>query len=425
MDANTHHPKPVKISLRLRLPLLSLIILLLGALFLPDRVWNTLLIGFGGMFVVAYLWVWQLGKGLHGRRQLQSRWVSVGDQLEELFELGNNSPVPALWVEMIDHSNVPGYQAAVVRSPGNNMLDRWRGTAVCQQRGQYYLGPWTIRTGDPFGIFTMSRHYPQTNEIIIHPPIHTQLPVHLPAGQSHGRHRAQQRSWQATYNAATVRPYFPGDPLRWIHWPTSARHGDLFVRQFDLDAAGDIWILLDMSQNVQVGNGPDGAEEHAVLLAASLAARALRHNRKVGLAGYGNQPQLIPPGQGEGQQWRILHALALIQADGQTPLISALQDLGQIAQKNCAAIIITPSPHTDWIPQLLHLAHRGIESAVILLDRPSFGGTGNPLVQQKSIQRLGLTCTISRQGEVGIPAYTPDKKSKFRVTPMGRVVVVR
>ena len=207
-----------------------------------------------------------------------------GRPLGEEFTVINNAEVPALWVEIIDESNVPGYRAAVVRSVSPRNEIRWRESAVCLRRGQFHLGPWSIRTSDPFGIFTMTRRYPKSQEIIIHPPIHGQLPIPLPLGESSGRVRARQRSWQATVNAASVRDYQPHDPLRWIHWPTSARRGELFVRQFDLDAAGDIWILLDLKEDVQLGHEALSTEEHAVLLAASLAARAIRQNRAVGLA---------------------------------------------------------------------------------------------------------------------------------------------
>ena len=141
----------VTIELRLRLPLLTFLILLAAALFLPDRVWNMLLIGLGGLFVVGYLWVRQLAIHLHGKRQLRFGWVAVGDQLEEHFELINDSPIPALWAEIIDGSNIPGYNTAVVRSVPAHNFNRWRETAVCQQRGQFSLGPWAIRSSDPFG----------------------------------------------------------------------------------------------------------------------------------------------------------------------------------------------------------------------------------------------------------------------------------
>jgi uncharacterized protein (DUF58 family) len=420
-----HTIPTTQIELRLRLPILSFFIVLAAALLFPNRAWNTLLVGLGGMFLAAYLWAQSMARGLSAHRQLQSRWVEVGDRLEELFEITNYSSLPALWVEVQDETSVPGYRTAVVRSVSPNSYDRWRERAICQQRGQYTLGPWAIRTGDPFGIFIVTHRYDETSEIIIHPPIHDQLPVDLPAGQSSGRHRARQRSWQATNNAATVRKYQPGDPLRWIHWPTSARHADLYSREFDLDAAGDLWILVDMQEGVQLGSGLDGTEEHAVLLAASLAVRALRYNRAVGLACYGRIPQLIPAARGASQRWRILRALAITQTDGQISLRRSLQDLAATAERGSAALIITPSGTTDWLPELLHLAQRGIEGTVVILDRPSFGGTGHSQTVVNGVRQLGLAGFVLHQGETGVPLYAHRHHiGDFIVTGTGKVVMI-
>lgn len=424
MQGENAQPDQVEIKLQLHLPILTLALLMLAAFFLPDRIWNTLLLGFGGMLVVAYFWVRQLAHSLHGERSTRSQWVSVGDILEETFQIWNNNPVPALWVEVIDESNVPNYQAAVVRSPGSNQADIWHETAVCLQRGQYHLGPWKIRSGDPFGIFSLTIHYAQTREIIIHPPIHTDLPFRLPAGQSSGRVRARQRSLQATTNAATIRAYTHGDPLRWIHWPSTARRDDLFVRQFDLDASGDIWLLLDMQQSVQCGQGIDSSEEYAVLLAAAITARAIGQNRAIGLACYGKRPQIIPTGTGGGQQWRILRTLALIQADGTSPLPATLIDLGKVAKQGSAAVIITANPESSWIPELLQLAQRGIESNVFLFDQPSFGEEGNSKIQQSAIHNLGINCQVIYQGDINTRLPKPEEKQKIKITPFGKAVIV-
>ncbi|HIP69992.1 MAG TPA: DUF58 domain-containing protein, partial [Anaerolineae bacterium] len=202
---------------------------------------------------------------------------------------------------------------------------------------------------------------------------------------------------------------------------------ELFVREFDLDAAGDIWLLLDMQAEVQLGQGIESTEEQAVLMAASLAARALRQNRAVGLAGYGRIPQVVSAGRGQGQRWRILRALALAQADGDSNLSVSLRDLGQVARRGAAAVIITPNTSAAWLPDLVTLAQKGIESHVILLDRPSFGGAGPSLALQESIHQLGFNATIIQRNEIGQPLLDQQRRGfwEFRVTGTGKVVAVR
>ena len=416
-----------RLEVGFRLPFVWLAGLLTAALLLPDRIWTTFLVASLGLVVVSFFWARALARGLSAERRLKYGWVSVGDRLEEEFALVNRSGMPALWVEVRDQSNVPGYHVGAVRSVGSIDVVRWRQASVCHRRGQYRLGPWEIRSGDPFGIFRAVRRYEATQEIIIHPPIHAALPIPLPPGQLEGRARSRERSPQATTHAATVRDYQPLDPYRWIHWPTTARRGALFVRQFERDAAGDIRLLLDCRAAVQLGEGAAGTEEHAVLLAASLAARALDEMRGVGLNAYGREPQIVPPGLGAGQQWRVLRALALLQADGDTDLARALRELGLVARRGSAAVIITPAVEIGWLPQLAQLARQGIECQVILLDRASFGGQGNSEALRQTISLLGIRCATLRQGDLGRPLVEAEQQGfwEFKITGTGKAVAVR
>ncbi len=416
-----------RISLRLRLPLLWLAGLLAAALVLPNRLWTTLLVGLAGLLVVAFAWARNLAIGLSAERRLRFGWVSVGDRLEEEFTLVNRSGLPALWVEIQDSSNVPGYQIGAVCAVGGGDSARWRQGSVCTRRGQYHLGPWAIVSGDPFGVFLVTRRYAGQEEIIIHPPITRSLPVPLPPGTSEGRTRTRERALQATTNAATVREYQTHDPYRWIHWPTTARRDHLYVRQFERDAAGDIWLLIDAQAAVQLGAGGDSTEEQAVLLAASLTARALDETRGVGLAAYGRSPHVVTPARGEGQQWRILRALALLHTDGEVDLSRSLREFSETARRGSATLIITPTDSAGWLPELAQLSRRGIESHVLLLDRLSFGGAGSSEALCRAITLLGYRCQIVRRGEVGQPLVEAERRGfwEFKVTGTGKAIAVR
>jgi uncharacterized protein (DUF58 family) len=409
-----------------RAPLVVLGVLVLLALLLPHRAWSALAFGLGGLLGLAYLWAREMARGVRGQRTLRFGWVAVGDLLEEWFTVDNQSFLPVLWVEVRDHSTVPDYQPGIVRSVSGSASNQWRQRANCTRRGRFTLGPWALVTGDPFGLFEVCIDYADEREIIIHPPIHTQLPVQLPAGRASGGVQRRVRNQQAQLNAASVRAYRPNDPYRHIHWPTSARRGALHVRQFDQDAAGDVWLLLDMQAANQVGSGADSSTEQAILLAASLAAVGANANQAIGLAAYASQPQIIAPSRGQGHSWRLLRALALIDADSDTTLRQALVDVRQVVRRGAALLVVTATDSAEWLPALFQLTQIGVWVEVVLLDRASFGGSDNRALRPL-IEQTGVVCTAVQRGEVGqrVATRRDEGRWEFRVTPMGKAVAVQ
>jgi len=98
-----------------------------------------------------------------------------------------------------------------------------------------------------------------------------------------------------------------------------------------------------------------------------------------------------------------------------------------MAQRGTAVIVITPTGEAAWLPELVRLAQRGIESDVVLLDRPSFGGEGNSVGLGTAVRQLGFPCQVIRQGEVGTPLEAQERRGfwEFRVSGTGKVVAVK
>jgi hypothetical protein len=152
----------------------------------------------------------------------------------------------------------------------------------------------------------------------------------------------------------------------------------------------------------------------------------------VGLASYGHVPQLILPGRGQGQQWKVLQALAVVTADGQHDLSMALNDLGRLIRRGSALVIITATNQSNFLPALLALAQRGVRCRVTLFDRQSFvedpdPSEGNSRGLKDAIKQLGIESNLIRKGEIGQPVQRDERQGfwEFKVTGTGKVVTVR
>ncbi|HME47216.1 DUF58 domain-containing protein [Mycobacterium sp.] len=104
---------------------------------------------------------------------------------------------------------------------------------------------------------------------------------------------------------ADIRAYLPGDPLRTVNWPVSARRGSLHVTERLTDRAADVVVLIDMS--AQAAGPATAATERAASGAAQVVQTALKNGDRAGIVGLsGRRPRWLGPDIGRRQFYRIL-----------------------------------------------------------------------------------------------------------------------
>lgn len=419
----TPPPEP-KLKLKNRLlPLLVGLLLVLTLIF-PHESWLMMLVGLGLLWLICYLWAWALTMGLSLERDMRFGWAQVGDRLEERFTLTNSSGVPALWVEVNDHSTLPDHHISQVRSVGSLAQTRWKAQGVCTQRGIFTLGPTTLRSGDPFGLYEVTLHHPACVTLTVTPPIVPLPTIEVAPGGRAGEGRPNPHAMEQTINTDGVRDYVPGDSLRYIHWPTSARQGELYVHQFQNTPAGDWWLILDLEAKAQVGQGQNSTEEHGVIMAASLADKGLRDGRGVGLLAYGEELVWLRPDRGDTQRQKILQALATAHPGEQS--LAAL--LAQISLGRLASLIlITPSTDSRWLEALTPLLRRGAVATVLLLDPIAFGDHRDSTPLQSLLTDLNIATYPLTPDLLDRPESRPGHQGQWawRVSPLGKAIATQ
>jgi uncharacterized protein (DUF58 family) len=408
----------IQLQLKARyLPYLVALFLLLQ-LIAPYKGWMILLAGLGGAWLLSYLWARSLAHGLELTREMRYGWAQVGDKLQERFTLANKGRAPSTWVAILDRSNLPGYNISTVKGIGERAVIHWFEESVCRRRGLYTLGPTSLETSDPFGFYTVTLDFTASVTMMVLPPV-----VHLPsldvapAGRAgEGRHTA--RALEQAVSGSGVREHQPGDSLRWIHWPTTARRNETFVRVFDSTPSSDWWILLDMDRHTQAGRGQRATEEHGVILAASLADRGLQMGKAVGLAMQGEELTWLPPRLSTDHRWQILRALALAQP-GPYSLANLMSSTGPALKQRNGVVIITPDVEGSWLDSVALLLRRGVVPTVLLLDRASFGGEGDASQTIASLEAMDVTHYLVTPDLLDKPQARPGQIGQWRRTARG------
>lgn len=323
--------------------------------------------------ILSVAWLRTSMHGLTFTRSALGGRAQVGERIEERLALENHSLFPKLWVQVTDGSTLPGHHAGYVSSVGPHQRIAWRAKTTCRRRGRYTLGPVLATTGDPLGLFRRELALAPEHQLLVLPPILPLSTFVLDKGMMPGRGRGSQRSLHTTTNVVTIRNYVPGDGLTRIHWPSTARLGQLMVKEFDLDPTIDVVILLDLDREIQAGSGDNATEEYGVTIAASLAGYLLRQQElSVGLTVSGASEGTLPLDRGERQLDRVLEVLAVVHPIRSESLAETLSIEESKLARNTVLVVITASTELNWPHLLPHLQRRGVRSLIISLDPHSF-----------------------------------------------------
>jgi uncharacterized protein (DUF58 family) len=320
---------------------------------------------------------WYARRGLRGLRAgyyVVNPNCQVGDTLEAVYRVDNDSRWAKPWVEVGNESTLPAPLPGRVVGIHAASSRQWPARVTLVRRGNYRLGALRVRTGDPFGFFTSEMVVGRPTWILVIPKVYPLPHWRLPPSPVDGSTPSRRRYEAATPLVATVRPYVHGDAINRIHWLSSVRHGELHVKEFDLEQAADLWLLLDLDRTMHAGPPEVASVETAITAAASIAVHTLAENRAVGITVSARRQQRLTPDRGTRAEQKILNLLANVQADGTQPLAELV--LGTLPQlrRGMTLCIVTGSTEREWVRALAALRRRGIGTIVVLLDRFSFDG---------------------------------------------------
>lgn len=347
------------------------------------------------LLLVSGLWSLVLGRGIEVRREARLLRASVGDVFEERFEVSVTTWPGCPWVEVLNQSSLPG-------AAGSRLLTRigrgekrfYIARTLLTRRGAYPLGPTVVSTGDPFGLFPVEKRFPPAETLVVLPMTFPIAEFPPPAGLVAGGRAVHVRTTDVTPHATGIREYVPGDPMKRIHWPATARRGRFMVKEFEQDPQADIWLFLDARREVHVagkdvalagaGNEmffwhrpkvalPCDTFEYALSAAASLAQHFLRDRRSVGLACSTARFTVLPAERGDRQLGKVMETLAFLEPDGVMSLLGLVAMQAKFLPPGTGVVLITPSTDPELLLVVEDLLRRYLRPVAVLLDAASFG----------------------------------------------------
>jgi uncharacterized protein (DUF58 family) len=206
---------------------------------------------------------------------------------------------------------------------------------------------------------------------------------------------------------ADIRTYVPGDQLRTVNWPVSARRGRLHVTQRLTDRSADVVVLIDGYP--QPAGPATVATERIVRGAAQVVQTALRNGDRAGIVALGGRrPRWLGADIGQRQFYRVLHTVL----DAGDEFESTTGTLAPRAAVPTGAIVVGFSTllDTEFALALIDLRRRGhVVVAVDVLQGAPFRTAQDPLVDRMwALQRSAMYRDMGTVG-VDVVPWRPDR----------------
>lgn len=224
---------------------LSLAILAGGRLFgLPEL----FVLGAGGLIILALAVLHVVIRRLQVEvsRQLSPPRVHAGNPCRVDLLLRNRSRLPSPVLRLRDDvSGAQGVELLVApmkQNAGTQAVYR----LPTDRRGLVEVGPLRLTVSDAFGLAKLTTTGDREVALVVYPRIDAVAPVRRSSGSDLERQTVQQQQVAPMGDDFyALREYVVGDDLRRVHWPSSARHDELMVRQDEIPWHGRLTVMLD------------------------------------------------------------------------------------------------------------------------------------------------------------------------------------
>lgn len=271
-------------------------------------------------------------KGLMCSRSFSRQAVFEGEEAELVEVIINDRPmfVPWLRIESRISQNV---QLNRQQNPDNNgyVYHKSLFTLMPYQRitrrhrvkflhrGAYNIGNAALTAGDVVGMFQCTRDQRMDVPVVVYPKLLDEHDIPQPLSRLLGDCMVERQLLRDPFLINSVRPYRPGDPVRDIHWPATARTGEVHVRVHDYTAQTRLMVIINSqlkeNQWDNLMEYEQNLIEHEISIAATLCVRALRSGLTAGFAA--NMPiddseecTVFPPSGGAAREEELLSAFA-------------------------------------------------------------------------------------------------------------------
>lgn len=373
------------------------VIALVAAVASGSRVLGVVGVGFVLAGALTWLWAWLVDGAVDVSQVVAPMPATEGDRVRLGIEVRRRTRVPVGSVTA--RVTVGRLGARAYRMCGHGRTARGEIDLGRLPRGVFPLSETEVVLGDLLGLVSLTPRVAfDPASIVVRPRLVALDGIFSDAGRAAGDGRRILLHRATGFDFHSVREYEQGESLRRVHWPTTARRGQLMVKELEDTARDGVVVVLDCDPRCQVGEPPDSSLDAAVRAAGSLIQAHATRGRLAALVSTGGERAALPVRSALGDADDVLSALAAVEPDAREGLARFLSgDHGWTSGGEIALVTATDDPRA--FAQVLALSARRRVS-VVWIDAASFAS--RPTRAEPGLLRLaahGIPTAVVRRGD--------------------------
>ena len=362
---------------------------------------------------------------LAASRSVRPVRTAVGNRLKVVLRVTNPGRLETgvlLLEDRLPYQLGPGARFVV---PGISGGDREMLTydVRAAARGRYTIGPLAVRLSDPFGLAQVTSELAGTTDVIVHPRVEALTAPSLGGELASAAATRVRHLFTQGDEFYTTREYRDGDDLRKVHWRSSAKKGQLMIRQEERPWQARAVIAIDLRLAAHRGQGGRASFERAVSAAASIALRLSRSGYDLALVA--DDGRSVRPAGMADQGTAILDFLASVEPTSTPSLVPMANRLSRSAGEGLLVAVLGV-PSSDEAAALAR-CRLGFGGALGLLVRTdSWLGLAAREVAAADAQAAGIATLLDRAGwRTAMLTRTQPLEDPWRrlTAPLGRATL--
>jgi uncharacterized protein (DUF58 family) len=342
-------------------------------------------VALGLLFALALGWLWvRLARGpIRLRRRLGDAERLEGDDVEVQLELEHRAFVPPASLTVVEQVEGLGERRTPLHA------DHGRYTLHGLRRGRYAFLDVRAVIEDAFGLQRAEISVAAPATILVYPRL-VELERLFSEGGSYGQDgRRLLLRRPSGFDLHSVRDYEQGESLRKVHWRSTAKRGELMVKELEDAPRDEVAVLLD----AQAGPGRDAFDVQVRAAGSLLLAQARRGRRAILIVnGATRTTQRVHSYETD---WRPAYdLLAAAEPDGRTPAAALLAEEGGSAARARELTIVTAVLTPQLVERVLQRALSQHGAALVFV-----AGDGEREPGLLRLQAAGVPIAIVRPSD--------------------------